>query len=677
MTSRLLVLAAALAAACSPALANARASSWCEVGAKVVVTGGVNASSPKVQASYPTCSVTVYLAGTVTKATLYSDNLASPTSLANPFNASNLGYWFFYAANGRYDVQISGGGLATPFTFGDITLLDGYSVTDYGVVCDGNPSTTAGTDNTTTFQNAINNLQVGQTLAIPGGYCNVKGQLSFNGLTGITVKGSDSLNSVIQYVGTSNTTKSVFSLLGAKYVTVKDLHISTEQVSATPPKTIVTLGRISSAAYGNHLFKRVSITGYATAAAVYSIASEECSWEDVYVNLNGGGARFAVYTSQADDLSVGTYTSASNLSQWWRALHLLSLNGAANSAGFYIDAKGGSGDIWITDSYLGLTSGEGTGISVTNHTASNGLGPFGFRSIRMEGANYGFFMDGDNTTANLRGLVIENCTVDNPGVSFMDTTTSGNLISARIVNNRSSTEPVMHFFGNVTGSYLNDATISYVFESGSTVLDTTVINNSSVVSPVFSGTTTNVIYLSPGNASFMPSLILAPNTASTGNVLEVGGNARIYDTTGTSTLTVQIGGSQSGKAFQIMRNDGTTFVDVFDGDNNGNFHMLGTAPNFLLQPGNGSTGAKVTADSNYAYYEGLGLPVRILTNVGGSGGVFEFMDNGHMLINVAPVGDVSGVFLNVGGDIIVTGLATGSVHKACVSAVGKLVSGGC
>jgi len=109
-----------------PGWAMERAQGFCERGGSTVIApsqpGGVP-QNRKYQQSYPACSVTVYLTGTMTKATIFSTNTSTP--LANPFTASLYGLWYFYAANGRYDVTISGGGLATPFTFGDILLSDG------------------------------------------------------------------------------------------------------------------------------------------------------------------------------------------------------------------------------------------------------------------------------------------------------------------------------------------------------------------------------------------------------------------------------------------------------------------------------------------------------------------------------------------------------------------------
>lgn len=98
-----------------------RVSGYSEQGGKSVVIGGL-AGSQKVQGSYPFATVTVYLSGTLTLATIYSDN--SSTALANPFTSDVNGFWFWYAANGRYDVRFSGGGIPAPFTIGDIMLAD-------------------------------------------------------------------------------------------------------------------------------------------------------------------------------------------------------------------------------------------------------------------------------------------------------------------------------------------------------------------------------------------------------------------------------------------------------------------------------------------------------------------------------------------------------------------------
>ena len=90
--------------------------------------GYQSSTTTPVQRSYPgpAAQVYVYLTGTGspgTLATIYQDNLG--TALANPFSASTLGYWFFYAANGRYDVSCVGAGIPSGrITYGDNVLFD-------------------------------------------------------------------------------------------------------------------------------------------------------------------------------------------------------------------------------------------------------------------------------------------------------------------------------------------------------------------------------------------------------------------------------------------------------------------------------------------------------------------------------------------------------------------------
>lgn len=112
------------------ALAMSRAQGDCMQGGYVVTINGLP-SAQRVMQSFvnltgntPTsgCTVSVYVTGTGTLANIFADNLG--TSLANPFTADATGHWFFYAANGAYDVTMSSAGIAAPFTLGAITLFD-------------------------------------------------------------------------------------------------------------------------------------------------------------------------------------------------------------------------------------------------------------------------------------------------------------------------------------------------------------------------------------------------------------------------------------------------------------------------------------------------------------------------------------------------------------------------
>lgn len=95
----------------------------CQEGGRTVATQGLN-STTTVQQSFPQCQVAVYLTGTTTKATIYSD--AASTPLDNPFTANTDGSWMFFTAiNVGYDVTMTGG--TSPNIFpAPSTLTDVY-----------------------------------------------------------------------------------------------------------------------------------------------------------------------------------------------------------------------------------------------------------------------------------------------------------------------------------------------------------------------------------------------------------------------------------------------------------------------------------------------------------------------------------------------------------------------
>jgi hypothetical protein len=107
----------------------------CSLGGQTTVTQGlpssgtqvIGATSPTlskgagVLASYPRCTVAVFLTGTTNVAPIYSNNLTTPTPLANPFQANTDSSFLFYF-NGVVDVTISsstsgGPPMPNPFTF--------------------------------------------------------------------------------------------------------------------------------------------------------------------------------------------------------------------------------------------------------------------------------------------------------------------------------------------------------------------------------------------------------------------------------------------------------------------------------------------------------------------------------------------------------------------------------
>jgi hypothetical protein len=71
-------------------------------------------------------TITVYLTGTSTIASLFSDKNGN-TPKDNPFNADDVGRFSFYAADSRYDIKITKAGL-DDYTLQDIQLIDSDSI---------------------------------------------------------------------------------------------------------------------------------------------------------------------------------------------------------------------------------------------------------------------------------------------------------------------------------------------------------------------------------------------------------------------------------------------------------------------------------------------------------------------------------------------------------------------
>lgn len=146
--------------------ANTSAQSWCEEGNRTVSISGL-VSTTKVQQSFPVCTITVFLHNVTppTLAILYSDNAVTPTPLANPFTASSTGFWQFYAADGNYDVVMSGAGFPAPFTLFNVQLLSGNTLPNFGAKCDGVTNDAAAVTAASTILNAAG----GGNLIIPNG----------------------------------------------------------------------------------------------------------------------------------------------------------------------------------------------------------------------------------------------------------------------------------------------------------------------------------------------------------------------------------------------------------------------------------------------------------------------------------------------------------------------------
>lgn len=101
---------------------------FCQQGGTQAALSGLLSTNYQ-QGIIPSCTVTVYLTGTPTLATIYSNNSGTP--LSNPFTASSTGQFLVFAAvNTGYDVVLSGG--ISPNTYpSPVTITGVYASQDF------------------------------------------------------------------------------------------------------------------------------------------------------------------------------------------------------------------------------------------------------------------------------------------------------------------------------------------------------------------------------------------------------------------------------------------------------------------------------------------------------------------------------------------------------------------
>lgn len=177
-----------------------RISGFAEQGAGTVWTNSF-ASQNVVQENFPFSKITVYLTGTTTLAILYADNNTPPTPLPNPFTADEHGWWWFYVADGRYDIQITPQTAPSiPWTIGDVSVYDagadpsGNLIAGPGILITQNPGPPA----SSTIE--VNpNLQI-RSLDLNNGACSVR----FFVDSSCTLTISDGAGNPVAWLSTSN-----------------------------------------------------------------------------------------------------------------------------------------------------------------------------------------------------------------------------------------------------------------------------------------------------------------------------------------------------------------------------------------------------------------------------------------------------------------------------------------
>ena len=149
----------------------------------------------------------------------------------------------------------------------------GLDVRNYGVVEDGS------TDNTSALNTLFSTAPVGTQIIFPcvtGANYLVTGELHFTGQH--TYVGTGISSSAACRIQSTYSGNVAFEFRDASYVTLQNLTLYTSN-SGSPPKTIAAFGlSITITAAQNITCINCAVVGYASVAALYSIASEVQSW---------------------------------------------------------------------------------------------------------------------------------------------------------------------------------------------------------------------------------------------------------------------------------------------------------------------------------------------------------------------------------------------------------------
>ena len=206
----------------------------------------------------------------------------------------------------------------------------------------------------------------------------------------------------------AHTGDAVLSLRGAHACHISNITLIGD--ATTVPKTHLLLGRSSASSAGLHNFTHLYTEGSASVAGIYSIASESNSWVDCGVTVTAGGALYGFYTSVANNLSVGTLTSSSNLDNNFFGFRVINFTNDISATGILIDTSASVGSwsffggyvIMRNGSYVQIVSGVADGLDALGGFVFHGLGG------ELNGGNpqTGFLLTGNTY---IKGLSIKSC----------------------------------------------------------------------------------------------------------------------------------------------------------------------------------------------------------------------------------------------------------------------------
>jgi hypothetical protein len=227
-------------------------------------------------------------------------------------------------------------------------MIDGavLNILDYGA------DPTGATNSAPAIQAAIDaagaNSPTGGAVYVPTGYFRCESQLTIP-YQGVQLFGDGRYGSRIHAV---HTNPAIINLKGGVHCTLNGLQLTSD--STTYPETGILLGRtVANNGAGFHQITNITLEIYVSEAGIYSIASEENLFSNIWVRMFAG--KYGFYTAASDILSIDSLATSTNtvnkverLTVYFDALPYVS-----GATPLYIDL--GSTKFWSFDScYLVL-----------------------------------------------------------------------------------------------------------------------------------------------------------------------------------------------------------------------------------------------------------------------------------------------------------------------------------
>jgi hypothetical protein len=232
---------------------------------------------------------------------------------------------------------------------------------------------------------------------------------------GVSIYGDNASWQGVSVIYAQHTGAAILSLKGTNGCLIEGIKFISH--ATTYPKCALVLGRdVNVDSCGWHTINRIWIDGLYSKAAIYSIASEENKWSDIFVQLRGGGALYGFYTGISDALTVDSLPTSSNIANSVTKMNIWNWVNNVNAACIYIEGAQAVGSWSFTDCYCIPKSGSYYQINIGAIDALPCLGPFTF--IGCGGEIYdavnpyldsplnGFKISSPGGTLNVAGLTI-------------------------------------------------------------------------------------------------------------------------------------------------------------------------------------------------------------------------------------------------------------------------------